>query len=159
MLQHRLLEQLRRAPQGRIINVSSGAHKTGSIHWEDPHLTRSFGVWRAYSQSKLANILFTRELARRVPAAEVIANTMHPGVVATDLLFNGWAPLRLLKPFIRTPAQGARTAVHLAASPEVAGVTGEYFRDERPVRPWSAALDDGAARRLWEMSAEMTGLR
>ena len=83
---------------------------------------------------------------------------MHPGVVGTALLFGGWAPLRLLKPFMRTAEEGARTAIYLASSPDVAGVTGEYFKDENPRRPSRAAQDDESARRLWRLSAELTGL-
>lgn len=156
LLTNLLLDRLRASAPARVVTVSSGAHRYAALRWDDLGMSRRYQGLRQYSNMKLCNILFTRELARRVPAAEVIANTMHPGVVGTALLFNGWAPLRLLKPFIRTPEQGARTAVHLAAAPEVAGVTGAYFQDERQTRPWSKALDDGDARRLWEVSEALT---
>lgn len=158
LLTNLLLDRLRASAPARVVTVSSGAHRYARLRWDDLGMRGRYQGLLQYSNTKLCNILFTRELARRVPAAEVTANTMHPGVVGTALLFNGWAPLRLLKPFIRTPEQGARTAVHLAAAPEVAGVTGAYFRDERPARPWPAALDDEAARRLWEISGEMTAV-
>lgn len=158
LLTNLLLDDLRSNAPARVVTLSSTGHRYARLHLDDPGMSRGYHGLRQYCNTKLCNVLFTRELARRVPPAEVTANTMHPGVVATDLLFNGWSPLRLLRPFIRTPEEGARTAVHLAASPEVAGVTGTYFFDERPARPSSAALEDDDARRLWALSAEMTGL-
>jgi NAD(P)-dependent dehydrogenase (short-subunit alcohol dehydrogenase family) len=119
------------------------------------------GLYRGYRQygyTKLANVLFTRELARRTAGTGVTANALHPGVVATDLLLNGAPPLRLFRRRLRTPEQGAATVVYLAASPEAEGVTGEYFVDERPVALTEAATDDEAARRLWSISERMTGL-
>jgi NAD(P)-dependent dehydrogenase (short-subunit alcohol dehydrogenase family) len=113
---------------------------------------------RQYANTKLFNLLMTRELARRVPPAQATANAMHPGVVGTALLFGGFAPLRLLKPFMRTPERGARTVVWLASSAEAAGVTGGYFKDERRARSSPTSQDPGAARRLWEISERMTGL-
>jgi NAD(P)-dependent dehydrogenase (short-subunit alcohol dehydrogenase family) len=158
LLTNLLLDRLRASAPARVVTVSSGAHRYARLRWDDLGMRRRYQGLRQYSNTKLCNVLFTRELARRVPAAEVTANTMHPGVVGTDLLFNGWAPLRLLKPFIRTPRQGARTAVHLAAAPEVAGVTGAYFHDERPAHPHPTALDDEEAQRLWEISEVLTRL-
>jgi len=154
-----LLDRLRASAPARVVAMSSGAHHYGGVRWRDLGMRDGYHSLRQYSNTKLFNVLFTRELARRVPPAEVTANAMHPGVVGTALLFGGWAPLRLLKPFMRTPEHGARTTVYLAASPEVAGVTGGYFKDERPARIAPAALDDAAARRLWEISEQMTGLR
>lgn len=153
-----LLDRLRAGAPARVVTLSSGAHRHADFRWDDLGMRRGYNGLRQYSNTKLFNVLFTRELARRVPAAQVTANALHPGVVGTSLLFGGWAPLRLLKPFIRTPEQGARTTVYLASSPEVAGMTGGYYRDERPARVFPAALDDAAARRLWEISERMTGL-
>lgn len=153
-----LMDRLRAGAPARIVTVSSEAHRRGVLHWDDLQMRRKYGGLQAYCNAKLCNVLFTRELARRLPAAEVAANAMHPGVVGTALLFGGWAPLRLLKPFIRTAEEGARTAIHLASSPEVAGVTGRYFKDEKPIHPSRAAQEDEAARRLWEVSARLTGL-
>ena len=158
LLTNLLLDRLRASAPARVVTVSSGTHRYAAPRWDDLGMRRRYHGFRQYCNTKLFNVLFTRELARRVPAAEVTANTMHPGVVGTSLLFNGCAPLRLLKPFIRTPEQGARTAVYLAAAPEVAGVTGGYFHDERESRPYRAALDDASARRLWEISAALTRL-
>ena len=154
-----LLGRLAESAPARVVTVSSHAHRRARLRWDDPTMERrryfGFGM---YAVTKLANLLFTRELARRTAGTGVTASAMHPGVVATPLLLNGFPPIRLLRRFLRTPEQGAATAVHLASSPAVAGVTGEYFLDERPVRPAPAALDDVAAHRLWELSAEMTGL-
>ncbi|HEV2147271.1 MAG TPA: SDR family oxidoreductase [Longimicrobiaceae bacterium] len=152
-----LLDLLVRSAPARVVTVSSGAHRNGRIVWDDLQGERRYRGLRAYANTKLANLLFTRELARRLEDTGVTANAMHPGVVGTSLLFGGWAPLRLLKPFLRTPEQGARTVVHLASSPGVEGVSGRYFQDEREVQPAPAALDDEAARRLWRSSAELTG--
>ncbi|HEU0302468.1 MAG TPA: SDR family oxidoreductase [Longimicrobium sp.] len=159
LLTRLLLDRLRASAPARVVTVSSTAHRHARLRWDDLGMRKGwyFGFGQ-YSNTKLCNILFTRELARRVPAAEVTASTMHPGVVGTALLLDGLGPLRLLKPFFLTPEQGARTAIHLAASPEVAGVTGAYFQQERESHPSPAALDDDAARRLWEISEEMTGV-
>lgn len=159
LLTNLLLDRLRAGAPARVVTMSSGAHRFGRIAWDDLGMRRGYNGLRQYSNTKLFNVLFTRELARRVPAAQVAANAMHPGVVGTSLLFGGWGPLRLLKPLMRTPEQGARTTVWLASSPEAAGMTGGYFQDERPARTAPAARDDDAARRLWEISEQMTGLR
>lgn len=159
LLTNLLLDRLRAGAPARVVTMSSGAHRYAGVRWDDLEMRRGYNGLRQYSNTKLFNVLFTRELARRVPAGEVTANAMHPGVVGTALLFGGWAPLRLLKPFIRTPEQGARTTVWLAASPEAEGMTGGYYRNERPARVSPAARDDAAARRLWEVSERMTGLR
>jgi NAD(P)-dependent dehydrogenase (short-subunit alcohol dehydrogenase family) len=158
LLTNLLLDRLRAGAAARVVTLSSGAHRYADLRWDDLEMRRGYNGLRQYSNTKLCNVLFTRQLARRVPAAQVTANALHPGVVGTSLLFGGWAPLRLLKPFIRTPEQGARTTVYLASSPEVAGMTGGYYKDERPARVSPVALDDAAARRLWEISARMTGL-
>jgi NAD(P)-dependent dehydrogenase (short-subunit alcohol dehydrogenase family) len=158
LLTHLLLDALRAGAPGRVVTLSSDAHHRAAFSWDDVQMRRGYGALRAYCNAKLFNVLFTRELARRVPAAEMTANAMHPGVVGTALLFGGWAPLRLLKPFMRTAAEGARTALYLASSPEVAGITGEYFKDDKPKYPSRAAQDDESARRLWNLSAELTGV-
>lgn len=153
-----LLDRLRAGASARVVTFSSGAHRYGSIRWDDLGLSRGYNGLLQYSNTKLFNVLFIRELARRVPPPTLTANALHPGVVGTALLLGGWAPLKLFKRWMRTPEQGARTAIWLATSPEVANVTGEYFRDERPAHVAPAALDDDAARRLWELSAQLTGL-
>jgi NAD(P)-dependent dehydrogenase (short-subunit alcohol dehydrogenase family) len=163
LLTNLLLEQVKRAPQGRIINVSSGAHKVGSIHWDDPHLTRKYGAWKGYAQSKLANILFTKALAERLRGTAVTANSLHPGAVGTQLGKDretgfGGAILALLKPFFLTPAQGAETSVYLATSEDVTRVSGEYFYKKKLVPVSKKANDRGLAERLWSWSEKEVGL-
>lgn len=158
LLTNLLLDRLRAGAPARVVTMSSGAHRAAAPCWDDLGMRDGYSGLRQYSNTKLYNLLMTRELARRHPPAELAANAMHPGVVGTALLFGGFAPLRLLKPFMRTPEQGARTAVYLATSPDVANVTGEYFKDDRPARSSPASQDAEAARRLWEISARMTGL-
>jgi len=154
-----LLPRLTESAPARVVTVSSGAHKAGDLRWDDLEMReRRYRGFRQYANTKLANVLFTRELARRTAGTGVTANALHPGVVATDLLMNGFPPLRLVRRWMKTPEQGAATAVYLATSPQVATVTGAYFVDERPVPPSSAATDDEAARRLWELSERAVGI-
>ncbi|HEX5726283.1 MAG TPA: hypothetical protein VFX98_12500, partial [Longimicrobiaceae bacterium] len=108
--------------------------------------------------TKLYNLLFTRELARRLAGTGVTANAVHPGVVGTSLLLDGFPPLKLFRRYLRTPEAGARTLVWLAAAPEAAARTGGYFKDERELAPSPVAADDAAARRLWAASEALTGL-
>jgi NAD(P)-dependent dehydrogenase (short-subunit alcohol dehydrogenase family) len=157
LLTRLLLDRLR-AAGGRVVSLSSGAHHAARVDWDDLGMRGRYNGLRQYGNTKLFNLLMVRELARRVPAAELAANAMHPGVVGTALLFGGFAPLRLLKPFLRTAEQGARTAVYLASSPEVRGMSGGYYRDERIARSSAASQDPVLARRLWETSERMTGL-
>jgi retinol dehydrogenase-12/retinol dehydrogenase-13 len=160
LLTHLLLPALTAARPTRVVNLSSNAHKAAELRWDDLQMKRGrYRSLRQYCNTKLANVLFTRELARRAASAGVTANAMHPGVVATELLMGGFPPLRLVSRFMRTPEQGAATAVYLAADPAAAAFTGEYFIDSRPVRLAPPATDDEAARRLWELSEETVGLR
>lgn len=149
-----------RAAQGRILNVASDAHRIGKMHWQDPHFHSGYFVMRAYAQSKLANILFTRELARREEARGVTVNCLHPGAVATNIwpeakwyerLFS-----RLLKLFLISPEQGARTSIWLASNAIGGRVTGGYFEKCREKTPSKAARDDEAAAKLWKLSEELT---
>lgn len=158
LLTNLLLEALRAGAPARVVTMSSGAHNAAKPRWDDLEMRAGYSGLRQYSNTKLYNLWMTRELARRHPLPELAANAMHPGVVGTSLLFGGFAPLRLLKPFMRTPEQGARTAVYLASDPAAANVTGEYFKDDRPARSSEASQDRDAARRLWEISARLTGL-
>ncbi len=154
-----LLDLLERSAPARVVTVSSEAHRGMPLEWDNLQGERRYRGLRAYRTAKLANLLFTRELARRTAGTGVTANAAHPGVVGTELLFGGWGPLRLFRRFMRTPEEGARVVVRLASAPELSGVTGRYFRDEGEMRPSAAALDDDAARRLWRISEELTGLR
>jgi len=164
LLTNLLLDSLKRAEQGRIVVVSSDAHKVGRIHFPDPNLTHSFNVVKGYAQSKLANVLFTRELARRLAGTSVTVNSVHPGAVTTNLGisretgFGKWV-YALLKPFFLTPAQGAETAVYLATSPEVTALSGQYFYRKAIAATATRAQDDAMAERLWHWSEEAVSLR
>jgi NAD(P)-dependent dehydrogenase (short-subunit alcohol dehydrogenase family) len=158
LLTHLLRDRLTRSAPARVVTVSSEAHKRGSIDFADLQGEQRYSGIRAYAQSKLANLLFSRELARRLGGTGVTSNATHPGVVSTNLLFSGFGPLRLLRPFLRTPEQGAMTTVCVAAAPALERLTGLYFIDCEPARPSEAARDDAAARRLWTISAELTGV-
>jgi retinol dehydrogenase 12 len=152
-----LLPRLAGSAPARVVTVSSNAHEMADLRWDDLEMRRRrYRGFRQYGNTKRANVLFTRELARRTAGTGVTANALHPGTVATDLLLNGFPPIRLFRRWLRTPEQGAATAVYLATSPEGAGVSGEYFVDERPVALPPAARDDESARRLWEISERMT---
>lgn len=160
LLTNLLLPRLIESAPARVVTVASNAHRAvRGLRWSDLEMSRGLYLgYRQYGSTKLANLLFTRELARRTRGTGVTANALHPGVVATDLLLNGFPPLRLRRRSMRTPEQGAETVVYLAASGEVEDVSGGYFIDRRPAAPSPAARDDAAARRLWEVSARMTGI-
>jgi len=147
-----LLEPLRAAGRARVVTVSSEAHRGARIPWDDMGLRRRYFGWRAYGITKLANLLFTRELARRLRGTGVTANALHPGVVYTELLARGFPPVRLFKRFLKTHEEGARTSVFLASAPEVEGITGKYWIDERPAEPAPRARSDEDAGRLWAWS-------
>jgi NAD(P)-dependent dehydrogenase (short-subunit alcohol dehydrogenase family) len=163
-----LLDLLRASAPARIVNVSSDAHRFGRIDWDDLQSERRYrgvpvvAAMRVYGTSKLQNILFTRELARRLEGSGVTANCLHPGAVSTRLGTNNGGGSRvitsMLRPFMLSPADGARTSIHLAASPDVSELSGRYFTKMREVRCSRAARDADAARRLWQISAELTGL-
>jgi NAD(P)-dependent dehydrogenase (short-subunit alcohol dehydrogenase family) len=164
LLTNLLLEQLAVGAPARIVNVASDAHRLRGVRLrlDDLQSEREYRAMRVYGQSKLANILFTRELARRLEGTGVTANCLHPGMVATNLgARNGLiarAALLVLKPFSLTPEQGAETSVFLCSSPAVEGVTGKYFAAKQERRPSRAAQDDEAARRLWDVSARLVNL-
>jgi NAD(P)-dependent dehydrogenase (short-subunit alcohol dehydrogenase family) len=162
VLTHELRERLMAAAPARIVNTASGAHRGNSLDFDDLQMEKSYRALTAYGRSKLANILFTRELARRLAGTGVTANCLHPGFVATGLGqrdggFLG-VMVRLAMLFAGKPEPGAKTIVHLAASPEVATATGGYFVDCREAQPSRAAQDDAAARRLWEESERLARL-
>jgi retinol dehydrogenase 12 len=162
LLTNLLSDMLADSSPARVINVSSNAHLSGSINFNDLEGKRFFFGWRAYAQSKLANILFTFELARCLEGSGVTANAMHPGYVATGFGLNNAGPvgffIRLSHIFAISPEEGAKTGVFLATSPELEGVTGKYFVKQKPVPAAKAAYDQEAARRLWKLSAHRTGL-
>jgi len=144
----------------RIVTVSSDAHKGLTLDFEDLDARRKYNGMRVYGQSKLANILFTREVARRLEGTGITANCLHPGVVATHFASGTGLGIffKLFKPFLLSPEKGAATSIYLATSPDVEGVSGKYFVKSAEATPSKAALDDEAAARLWQVSAERTGI-
>jgi NAD(P)-dependent dehydrogenase (short-subunit alcohol dehydrogenase family) len=155
-----LLDTLKASAPARIVNVASNSHYGQHLDFENLELKRGYNPMRAYGRSKLANLYFTYELACRLEGTGVTVNAMHPGFVATNMAANnGWL-VRLLLPLIHrnslTPEQGASTAVYLACSPDLEGVTGKYFVREREVASDPASYDQSAAERLWEVSKGMT---
>ena len=151
-----LEERLAAAAPARVVSTSSMAHQGMSLDFSDLQSARRYNGWRTYGRSKLANILFTREAARRLAGVGVTANCFHPGFVASRFgsASGGWTSrlIPLAKIFAITPVEGADTLVYLASAPEVAKVTGAYFVKRKAVQPSAAARDDAAARKLWEAS-------
>jgi NAD(P)-dependent dehydrogenase (short-subunit alcohol dehydrogenase family) len=164
LLTCRLLPLLQAAPQARVITVSSASHFNGRIHWDDIMLRRGYHALRAYAQSKLANVLFTYELYRRYgDPLSFNAFAVHPGLVDTALGSKGTTgPVRWFWEWWRkqglTPAEGARTIVHLAAEPGATSEMGLYWQRQRPAAPSKAAQDPAAAARLWALSEKLCGL-
>ncbi len=162
LLTNLLLETLQNSAPARVVNVSSEAERFGKTHFDDPMLERNYNGWKAYGQSKLANLLFTFELAKRLAGTGVTVNALHPGAVATGFGQGGQSFVNrvfgLFRPFMRSPEKGAETAIFLASSPAVEGVTGKYFKDKEPIKASSAAHDAAAQTRLWRLSEELTGL-
>lgn len=162
LLTHLLLDTLKASAPARIINVSSGAHTSGKIEFDNLQGERSYG-FGAYPNVKLATILYTGELARRLGGTGVTVNALHPGLTATGFGKNNgkvmaalvgiFAPL-----FMRSPAKGAGTSIYLASSRDVEGVTGKYFYDSQITRAAAQATDHAVARKLWDVSAEMVHL-
>jgi NAD(P)-dependent dehydrogenase (short-subunit alcohol dehydrogenase family) len=162
LLTNLLRPKLTASAPGRVITVSSDAHTAARLDLDDPNLEHGWSSWRSYSNSKLANILFTRELARRLDGTGVTANCLHPGVVRTGFGRDARPLMRvgitIAKPFMLSPERGADTIVYLASSPDVAAKTGGYYVKRQLREPSAAARDDGLARRLWEISERLTGL-
>lgn len=161
LLTELLLNRLEQSAPARIVNVASGVHWSGKIVLDDLQGERGYRPFAAYSNSKLANILFTRELARRLEGTEVTANCLHPGMVRTRLVRQGSGAIMrflwlLAAPLSISATRGARTSIYLASSPEVAGVSGEYFAHCRPARSSALSQDEQLAGKLWELSAKLT---
>jgi NAD(P)-dependent dehydrogenase (short-subunit alcohol dehydrogenase family) len=162
LLTNLLLDTIKASAPARIINVSSNAHTSGKIEFDNLQGEREYGP-RAYDNSKLANILFTMELARRLEGTGVTVNALHPGFVATGFAKNNGkviaALVSLITPLVaRSPAKGAQTSVYLASSPTVEGITGEYFYDSHVIPAAPQATDRVVARKLWDVSAELVHL-
>lgn len=163
LLTNLLLDLLVRSAPARIVSVASVGHRKGTLDFSDLGYERGYRIMRAYTRSKLANVLFAAELARRLAGTGVTSNSVHPGSVATNIWSGAplWAkPIihLFLRPSFLTVEEGAATIVQLVASPELEGVTGKYFEKGKPVEPAPLARDEALAERLWEVSAGMVGL-
>jgi retinol dehydrogenase 12 len=157
-----LKDRLQATGDARVVSTASDAHKGYTLDFDDLQATKSYSAIRAYGRSKLCNILFTRELARRWTGTGIIANCLHPGFVATRFgdASGGFlsSVVRFAKNFAISPEKGAETIVYLASSPEVSATSGEYFYKCRPATPTAGGRDDAAANRLWVESAKLAGL-
>ncbi len=165
LLTNLLLDTLKVSAPARVVNVSGTYHRKATMDFDDLMCEKDYSASRANNQAKLALILFTYELARRLEGTGVTANCLHPGAVATSLVEKDpdYSPLsrflyKLFKPFLASPEKGAETSIYLASSPEMEGVTGKYFEKKAAVESSPESYDVAIARRLWEVSAELTGL-
>jgi NAD(P)-dependent dehydrogenase (short-subunit alcohol dehydrogenase family) len=163
LLTNLLLDRLKNSAPARVVTVSSNVQANGRIDFEDLQGERSYSGARAYNQSKLANVLFTYELARRLQATLVTANALHPGVVRTAFGTEDPGGLQRLfipfvRPFMKAPGRGAATSIHLVSAPDLEQVTGRYFATSKPRRSSRRSYDQAAAARLWQLSADLTGL-
>jgi NAD(P)-dependent dehydrogenase (short-subunit alcohol dehydrogenase family) len=162
LLTNLLLDVLKASAPSRIVNVSSGDHSNGTIDFDDLQGEKGYKGAKAYSQSKLANVIFTCELAKRLDGTGVTANCLHPGVVRTNFgsgvsgVFGFM--VRALRPLMISPEKGAQTSIYLASSPEVERLSGGYFVKKAEARSSDVSYDERLARRLWEVSAELTNL-
>ncbi len=162
LLTQLLRAKLERSSAARIVVVSSEAHRGTRLDFADLMLEKHYGLMRAYGRSKLANLLFTRALARRLAGTAQTCNALHPGVVRTGIFRDAPALLRgilstIARPLLLSPEQGARTSLYLSTSRDVAGQSGGYYIRCKPAQPSAAALDEVAAERLWEVSAKLVG--
>jgi retinol dehydrogenase-14 len=163
LLTNLLLERLKASAPARVVTVSSGAQSMGRIDFDDLQGARKYSGQQAYNQSKLANVMFTYELARRLQGSGVTATVVHPGVTRTafgaeDQAWYFSKGSSLARRFMKSPAQGAESPIYLASSPEVEGVTGRYFANRTPKDSNQASYDTEATARLWRVSAELVGL-
>jgi retinol dehydrogenase 14 len=163
LLTNLLLDRLTHSAPARVVTVASNAHAMGQIDFADLEGDGAYSGARAYNQSKLANVLFTYELARRLHGTSVTANALHPGVVSTA--FGAEDPGRaqrllvpFLRPFMKTPSRGAATSIYVASTPDLERVTGRYFANGKPKRSAKTSYDETAAARLWRVSADLVGL-
>jgi NAD(P)-dependent dehydrogenase (short-subunit alcohol dehydrogenase family) len=162
LLTNLLLDLLKASAPSRIVNVASGEQRNGIIDFNDLQGEKGYKTAKAYSQSKLATVLFTYELARRLEGTGVAVNCLHPGVVGTNLgsgvsgVFG--FTVRALTPLMKSSEKGAETSIYLASSPEVEGLSGKYFVKKAEARSSDVSHDQRLARRLWEVSAELTNV-
>jgi NAD(P)-dependent dehydrogenase (short-subunit alcohol dehydrogenase family) len=163
LLTNLLLDRLKASAPARVVTVSSGAQSMGRIDFNDLQGARNYSGQRAYNQSKLANIMFTNELAHRLEGTGVTANSVHPGVVRTNFGAEDQAWFftvisRVARPLLKTPAKGARTSIYLASSPEVDGISGRFFVNRMPKTPNRIAYDRKITARLWDVSTDLVGM-
>jgi retinol dehydrogenase 14 len=163
LLTNLLRDRLMESGPARVVTVASNAQALGRIDFNDLQGERSYSGARAYNQSKLSNVLFTYELARRLQGTSVTANALHPGVVSTS--FGAEDPrgiqrllIPFLRPFMKSPAKGAATSIHLASAPDLERVTGCFFVNRKPKRSSKGSYDEATAARLWQVSADLVGL-
>jgi NAD(P)-dependent dehydrogenase (short-subunit alcohol dehydrogenase family) len=163
LLTNLLLDRLKHMAPARVVTVSSNAHAMGQIDFDDLQGERSYSGAEAHNQSKLANVLFTYELARRLQGTSVTANALHPGVVSTS--FGAEDPRRIqqvlipfFRPFMKSAAKGAATSIHVASAPDLEQVTGRFFTKSKPKRSSERSYDNMVAARLWQVSADLVGL-
>ncbi|XP_047424819.1 retinol dehydrogenase 12, like [Mugil cephalus] len=162
LLTHLLIDLIKRSAPARIVNVSSMAHSWGSINLEDINSEKSYDKSKAYAQSKLANVLFTRSLAKRLEGTGVTAYSLHPGVVQTDLWRHLSGPqqfvMKMVSPFTKNSVQGAQTTIYCAVEPSLEKESGGYYSDCAPANCSAAGKDDVLAQKLWELSCQMLSI-
>jgi retinol dehydrogenase-14 len=163
LLTNLLLDRLKASAPARVVTISSGAQSMGRIDFGDLRGARAYSGQRAYNQSKLASIMFTNELARRLRGTGVTATSLHPGVVRTNFGAEDQARFfaiisRVVLPLLKTPAQGAETSIYLASSPDVASVSGQFFANRKPKIANKLAYDTDTTARLWQVSAHLVGI-
>ena len=162
LLTNLLLDMLKSNAPARVVTVASNMHRGATIDFDDLQSERAYKPLRVYCRTKLANVLFTKELARRLQGTGVTANCLHPGVVATKLLADAMGMRRTVRPTTRligsSPDKGAKTSIYLASSPEVEGVSGKYFVRQKAVESSKVSYDENMASQLWRVSAELTRL-
>lgn len=166
LLTNLLLDRLKASQAARVVNVSALAHEWGKLDFDDLQRKKSYKYqgWSAYAQAKLANIMFTYEMARRLAGTKVSINALHPGIIATNFgaEIGGELLGKLVRPIFNrlalTPQQGTQTSLYLATSPEVQGVSGKYFSKQKAVSSSKASYDEAATRRLWQLTEELVGL-
>jgi retinol dehydrogenase-14 len=163
LLTNLLLDRLKASAPARVVTVSSGAQSMGRIDFDDLQGVRNYSGQRAYNQSKLANVMFTIELARRLDGTGITANAVHPGVVRTNFGAEDQAWFfalisRVARPLLKTPARGAQTPIYLASSPDMDGLTGQFFANRKPKTANKVAYDSDITARLWQVSADLVGM-
>jgi retinol dehydrogenase-14 len=161
LLTNLLLDRLEASAPARVITVSSNAQSMGKIDFDDLQGEREYSGSRAYNQSKLANVMFTYELAKRLDGTGVTATALHPGLTSTNFSAEdpslGWL-VKVMRPFMKSPDEGAETPVYLASSPAAEGLTGQYFANRKAKKSSAATYDRAATARLWQVSADLVGL-